>query len=412
MTVPSHAIPLDLVEAFRTGNDKALEPGFRALFPVLAIEAAAQLDDPSAAGRVVDRTFLRLWEQRDAITDADGLDLALRMALHESAVREKSRRAALHRFERNEGVTQKTPHATSSIDADQAWERLQRAIHQPSHAAESVASHSAEAKHRTAAHMSKGVERRSKWTIPLIVGGVVVVLAAAYGLTRLDTGPNEAEIQRALAAVDANVLNAGPGQIAAVNMADETLLKLGPGSTLRTPREFGKSLRTVSLKGTAAFTIPSSSRPFGLRANGIAISIPSGKIDVSAEDAAPIIVRVRDGQARATLGDSSWNVATGQSFVVETNKTIRAATAGELDEAFNWTEGHFLATGTVKSVVAKVNLWFSSDLGIGDASVLARPATASGSIDSLMATIRSLEKSAKVQMQWTKGKMLLFPARQ
>jgi transmembrane sensor len=194
-------------------------------------------------------------------------------------------------------------------------------------------------------------------------------------------------------------------------MGDQTIVKLGAGSQLRVSPDFGTTLRAVSLNGTASFAVaPAAEVPFELRANGVAMSLSAGKIDVRSDSLAPTLVRVPDGQVRVKAGDSSWTAASGQSFVVETNGKIRVPTSLEIDDALGWIEGRFAASGSVKDVVAKVNRWYGANLGIGDASIAARPASAAGSLDSLKATIKTLEKSSKVQMVWTKGRMMLFPA--
>jgi FecR protein len=415
MTAPIHPIPRELLTGLQNGDDRLFEQGFRELFPILIQETARELDDPSAATRVVEQAFVRVWEGRADIRSADALDVAMRNALHDGVVRARSRRVALHRFERNEGVSHTSPRAASAAtapDMDQAWTRIRRALHPDDQA--SVAAHAqrgVEAKHRAAAHMSDAVGRGTSWKVPAaILLGIVVVGAAGYGVWRVTRPSRETVIQRSLASSDAQMLTANNGLIGKVTMGDQTIVRLGAGSQLRVSKDFGTSLRAVSLTGTASFAVAPAVLPFELRASGVAISLSTGKVDVRADSLAPTLVRVPDGQARMKVGDSSWTAAAGQSFVVEPNGKIRVPTSLEIDDALGWIDGRFAASGSVKEVVAKVNRWYGANLGIGDASIAARPASAAGSLDSLKATIKSLEKSSKVQMVWTKGRMMLFPA--
>jgi ferric-dicitrate binding protein FerR (iron transport regulator) len=415
MTGPTHPIPPELLTGLQNSDDRLFEQGFRELFPILVQKTAGELDDPSAATRVVEQAFVRIWEGRADIRSADALDVAMRNALHDGVVRARSRRVALHRFERNEGVTHGSPRDTPAAapDMDQAWTRIRRALHPDDQAAAAAhAERGVQAKHRAAAHMSDAVGRDTSWKVPAAIFlGIIVVGAGGYGVWRITRPSRETVIQRSLASPDAQMLTANNGLIGKVTMADQTIVKLGAGSQLRVSKAFPAPLRAVSLNGTASFVVaPAAEVPFELRANGVAMSLSAGKIDVRSDSLAPTLVRVPNGQVRVKVGDSSWTAASGQSFVVETNGKIRVPTSLEIDDALGWIDGQFAATGSVKDVVAKVNRWYGTNLGIGDASIAARPASAAGSLDSVKATIKTLEKSSKVQMVWTKGRMMLFPA--
>jgi hypothetical protein len=71
-------------------------------------------------------------------------------------------------------------------------------------------------------------------------------------------------------------------------------------------------------------------------------------------------------------------------------------------------DGRFVVSGTVRDVVDGIRRWYDMDVGIGDNSIADWPAKASGTLESLTPTLASLEKSAKVKMQWQNRQMLLF----
>jgi len=415
MTAPMYPIPPDLLTGLQNSDDRLFEQGFRALFSVLVQETATALGEPAGAARVVEQAFVRIWDERAGIKSIDAVNVAMRKALHEGVVRAQSRRVALHRFERNEGVKNAGPRdaAATSPDIEQAWLRIRRAMH-PEEAASS-ASHAearVDAKHRSAAHMSGAMGRGKSWVIPaLSVLGIMAISAGAFALWTMQRNSGDKVVQRALASSEAQMLTANNGLIGKITMADETVVKLGSGSRLHVSPEFGTELRAVALNGTASFAVASTAMPFELRANGVAVSLPTGTIDIRADSLAPTLVRVRVGQARLKVGDSSWTAATGQSFVIETGGKIREPTSVETDEALGWIDGRFIASGSVSDVVGKMNRWYAANAGIGDASIADRPASAVGPLDSLKVTIKSLEKSAKVQMVWEKGKMMFRAGR-
>jgi ferric-dicitrate binding protein FerR (iron transport regulator) len=332
--------------------------------------------------------------------------------MHECVIREKSRRAALNRFEVNEGVTaRKNPRlAVTSVETDQAWGRIQKFRHpDAAPSAEAAASAGMAAKHRAAVHVAEAMNRRNKWTIPAIVLGLVALCGGAYGLSRIDIKPGEQDITRALLAADAQTLSAGNGQIGNVTLADKSAVKLGADSRLKVGKDFGVTMRAVSLTGAAAFTVAPAKPPFELRLNRVAVSMTNGRLDVRADSLGPTVMRVVEGQARVKTADSTWIAAAGESFLVETTGKVRAPVALEVEESFGWIAGRFAASGSVADVVAKINRWYGSNVGIGDASIADHPAEISGSLDSLTTTVRALERSAGLIMQWSKaGQMVLY----
>src|SRR5687767_8132893 len=102
MAVLSHTIPAELIGGLRTGDQSALEHGFQEMFPALLAEAEAELHDKHTAARVVEHAFQQLLAN-PPLGNAEEVDRVIAHALQHSIVREQSRLAALHRFERNEG---------------------------------------------------------------------------------------------------------------------------------------------------------------------------------------------------------------------------------------------------------------------------------------------------------------------
>src|SRR4051812_34981920 len=100
----ARTIPQDLLDGIRNGDDAAIERGFRAIFPSLVAEATQLAESPSAAGPIIGKAFLKVASSGKSIESMAALDAALHAAIHEAAVRDRSRRAAVHRFEHNEGV--------------------------------------------------------------------------------------------------------------------------------------------------------------------------------------------------------------------------------------------------------------------------------------------------------------------
>lgn len=405
MAVTSHSIPADLVAGVRNRDDKIIERGFHELFPALVAEADADLHDQASSARVVERAFLQVMSG-DPPADAPAFDQALSQAIHHGVIREQSRKGALRRFERNEGVAH-VDHKSAHADAAQSWQHIKEARERA--AAGPVAIDPKEGQHAAAAHIATKIneDTNRKWSIPLIIGLVLVMGAVGYGLTRLDTRPSEKFVIAQLNASTARSIATPPGKIGNISLGDGTGMKIAAGSTIKVVNAFGEKLRAVLVKGAASFTIAPDKKPFEIRGKDIAISATDGQVDIRADDNRPGLVRVVAGTPRLTVGDSSWIAAPGQTVVVE-NGTIRTASAAELDEAFAWMQNRFFVSGTVRDVVNGIRRWYDMDVGIGDNSIADLPAEASGTLESLTSTLTSLEKSAKVKMVWQNRQMLLF----
>jgi ferric-dicitrate binding protein FerR (iron transport regulator) len=403
MVVQSHSIPADLVAAVRDGNEQVIERAFTELFPALVSEAESQLHDRASAVRVVERAFQQVLVEKPG--DIESLDRFLTQSIHQAAVREQSRLAALRRFEHNEGVAHHEPRAGDPADAAQSWKHIREAR------ARVAAGHAPvdpkEAQHVAASHLSAAMKRDNRrWSIPLIVGAIVVLSVAGYGVSKIDTRPSEKFVMAQLNAATARSINTPSGQVGNISLTDGTAMKIAAGSQLKVVNNFGEQLRAVLVRGTASFTIAPHKRPLELRGKDVAISATEGRVDLRAEDNRPALVRVVSGSPQITVGDSSWVAAPGQAFVVDNG--VRQASAPEIEEAFAWLDGRFAVKGTVREVVASIRRWYDMDVGIGDNSIAEWPAEATGSLESLTSAISSLEKSAKVKMEWQNRQMLLF----
>lgn len=404
MTVVTHTLPADLIAGLRDQDEAAIQRGFQELFPVLLQEADAELHDTAAAGRVVERAFVHLMSSDMTGAAPVDVDRELERSIRQAISRELSRVAALRRFEHNEGVTHRDPHALAPVDADRVWQRIQKALH-----AEKVTSRPSqeEAIHVAAAHMAGAMAGRRKVSLPLIVFGIVALAAAGYALSRIDPRPSEQFILGELASPTARLITASRGQVGNLSLGDETVVKLAADSRLRVSKNFAEKMRAVSVDGAASFDVARGSSPLELRATGVAISADSGTVAVVAGAGRPTLVRVTSGSPRITVGDSSWTAPAGQTFIVAGGK-VQAAGPVDIENGLAWLDGRFVVNGTITDAVQAMRRWYDADVGIGDASIATWPAQVSGSLESLSSAISSLEKSAKVKMIWQNQHMVLY----
>ena len=131
-TLP-HVAPEELA-ALRAGDEDALAHVFASHYYVLATEVERELGDANGLARVVEGAFVRAWHEREKLDTPDRFERFLHGAAHEGAVRERSRRAALHRLETHtQGAADAAlPSATTSPPpvAD-AWLEVAAALRTP-----------------------------------------------------------------------------------------------------------------------------------------------------------------------------------------------------------------------------------------------------------------------------------------
>ncbi|HEY6219984.1 MAG TPA: hypothetical protein VIV65_07995, partial [Gemmatimonadaceae bacterium] len=128
MAVAGRTVPQALIDGIRNSDDAALQRGFKEFLPALVEETNRLGDNPPSVARIVENAVLKVITTAQPKDSPETIDAAFNAALKEAVTRDRSRRAAVQRFEHNEGVTA-GGHAAAggAIDADQLWTRIEHA---------------------------------------------------------------------------------------------------------------------------------------------------------------------------------------------------------------------------------------------------------------------------------------------
>jgi len=409
--MPATLPPVDrnVLNGLQLGDEGSLERIFRDLFSALVGEARAELGEGAAApSRVVERVFLQVWQESASFETPEALETFLHRGVHEGAVRERSRRAAVHRFEAFEGVRAQSG-ASAATSVDEAWAHVAAALHAPAQNHEAAAHARADlSRHAAAEHAAALGEQRS-W-VPLLVGGVLAAAAIAGAFWWLDRVGTDSAITKALEAPDTRALSSRPGQRATTTLGDGSKVTLGADSRLILPANFGAEMRAVKLEGAAAFTVAEAAEhPFQVRA-GNAITTATGTLfDVRAYPAEPAVtVRVRDGQVAVRVGDDSRKLSAREALVVTKDGGMREPSAAALEEAVGWVDGRLAFAGRpLREVLPELKRWYGINLTVSDPALLDRRVTMSAGIDSSRDAIAALESSAGLKFGY-KGKDMIL----
>ena len=418
--MPAVFAPLDqdLLTRFRNGDEQAFERIVREEFPALSDQANAELNEPASAGRVAESSLLAAWDARDQIETPTALEYFLKDAVHKGAVRERSRRAMLHRMQEHEGAG--TPHASAHAaeTVDQAWAHIAAALHPTLRSAEQSSQLRGEIhRHGAASHVASVASRGPHFSAQTAaLGALVVVLvvgviaAALFWGTR---GTEEQRVESALAASDARVVTTRAGQRARTALGDGSNVEVGAGTTLRIAPNFAERTRAVNVEGTATFNVAEDSRGrFFVRAGNTLVRATGTVFDVSAFRGDSLtVVRVREGEVEVGPSDSATTVAAGRTVVVTADGRTGDAPPGLAEEAFGWVDGNFVAVDReLRELLPSLNRWYGLQLKVTDPALLARRATVRAPLGSSREAIDQVKATAKVGYGQRQGEPVLFDA--
>lgn len=231
------------------------------------------------------------------------------------------------------------------------------------------------------------VRRQRSWSIPAAVAAAAVIAAAAIfwrSAGHPDPGTRSAAATVATA----------PGGRDSLRLADGTMVRLGPASTLLVPGDFGVERREVEIRGEAHFDVVHGTRPFTVRAGEATIVDVGTAFAVRSDSAAGVRVVVTNGSVLLSapgrgagtllrVGDVG-TVAPGGTIAVE------RGTAREDDTAF--VSGRLvLRDATPREVAAELYRWYGITWKPTDSSLARRRVTATFEKETPARVLRALE---------------------
>lgn len=412
--------PIDpeVLTNLRLGDEQALERLFRTTYPRLTDRARSELDDPACAPRVVEGAFLRAWAERAQFETPESLERFLQRSVHEGAVREKSRRAALHRFEVREGVKPggTGAHAAACVDVpvDTAWAHVSAILHapppDPEHDAHVRHEHS---RHEAAQHMA-AVAKRPPWVAPV---AIAVVLAALFtvGMRWMDRAGGDVAIDSALSSPDLRVRITRPGERAALTLTDGSRAVLGADSKLSIPPTYGERVRALALEGAASFTVQDgAARPFHVRTPEAMVTAVGTVFDVRAFPRdGRTQVRVREGTVtvRGREGDDARTLERGAVVEVRADGSMHDVPSAAHGTTFGWADNRLvLRDRPLREAVAEAQRWFGLTLHVPDSTLLARPVTVDAELGASRSLLAQLEKTGRLTFGYEDQRMVLRDA--
>lgn len=412
MSTPFAPIDAATIASLNKGDEAALEQIFRTHYDVLLERALERLkDEKAAAPRLVAAVIRELWEEREGFHSSAEIEGFCNEEFRHRARAVRSRMAAVHRFEKTEGVKAHEGHAPPT--ADQLWTEIVASLHKPpvdpTAAAKARREHAA---HDAAAHIGS-VARTRSWKGPalLLVVGAVALWA---GYTWAMKSSKSSLVTQLLAATDAPSVATRPGQLGSFSLADSTVIRLGADSKLVRVQNFGKEFRSALVGGTANVTVGTGSAlPLEIRLGDASIVATGGEFAVRDFAEEPFrYVLARTGDLKVTVGETERPVKAGEAVTISREGVVADASADDRAHAFTWLDGKYVAKEvTVKEALADLYRWYGLDIAIPDSSVLTRTLTIDVPLESSQAAIAAMEGGADLHFEWMDKRMALTPAK-
>lgn len=398
--------PIDAAQftALKSGDEQALTAVFRSRYDSLVAQAREALGPDLAhfSGRVAQQAMLGVWSRRAEFESSLGMTSALQEAVVGEAAQQRRRHAALHT---RQGGASHAPHV-SAMSADEAVQKLLEGLHPAKVDHEkAVGEVQAARKHHAAQHVQK-VGKGGGWKGPtalIVVLGIVIV----YGMKLMNAGGVDIAVTKALAADDARTLSSQRGQRGTVDLSDGSKAKIGSDSKLRLPIEFGSTMRTLQLTGTAAFTVGAGQPlPFTVRAGSAIITATGTQFTVRAfEEDSAVIVSVDEGSVSVRVKDVRGETA------VAAGKAVRVGPDGavkDLDDAaralsFAWVRDTLaFVDAPVKQVLPELIRWFDLKASLADAALGERTVSLQIGMQSSGEALSMLAKAANLSIGFDK----------
>lgn len=232
------------------------------------------------------------------------------------------------------------------------------------------------------------VRRQRSWSIPAAIAAAAVIAAAA--IFWRTAGHESAATQVA----SATTLATAPGGRDSLRLADGTMVRLGPASTLLIPADFAVERREVELRGEAHFDVVHGTRPFTVRAGEATIVDVGTAFAVRSDSLTGVRVVVTNGSVLLSAQGRGTGtlLEVGDVGTVAPGGTIAVArgTAGEDDTAF--VRGRLvLRDATPREVAAEVYRWYGITWKLTDSSLGRRRVTATFEKETPAQALRALE---------------------
>lgn len=406
MSLSIPGLNADLLSKLKSGDLGALETLFRAAFPALMAKAKETLGDDSAAARVVERLIPKLFAERAAFTTPDALTSMLDGAVHEAAVRERSRLAGIRK--RDDG---KAAASTAAPSADEVWGKVINVIKGPSEEALAQAKQMKEKlAHEAGGHIREMTKQTPFYVRALV--GLALVGAVGLGGYLFARSGEKGRLARQISAAVKDI-KTGTGQRGNVVLDDSSQALFGAETRVTIPEQFNDLARGIGLEGAAEFTPKVANLPFQVLSGNVMFTAPgAAKFAIrhyKEEDY--VIARVKEGTVTVEVqepNESTQQMTAGQTLLIKADGSTAQPTEAQLNEAFGYVDGTFsIDQKPLRHTLAMIKRWYGTEMFLEDTTMGGQVVSMSAPLTSTTDAIKAVETASGLNFGWEGQTMVL-----
>lgn len=406
MSLSIPGLNADLLTKLKSGDLGALETLFRAAFPALMAKAKETLGDDSAAARVVERLIPKLFAERTAFTTPDALTSMLDGAVHEAAVRERSRLAGIRK--RDDG---KAAASTAAPSVDEVWGKVINVIKGPSAEALAQAEQMKEKlRHEAGGHIREMTKQTPFYVRALV--GLALVSAVGVGGYLFAKSGEKGRLARQISSAVKDI-KTGTGQRGNVTLDDSSQAMFGAETRVTIPEQFNDLARGIGLEGAAEFTPKVANLPFQVLSGNAMFTAPgAAKFAIRHyKEEEYVIARVKEGSVTVEIqepNESTQQMTAGQTLLIKPDGSTAQPTEAQLNEAFGYVDGTFaIDQKPLRHTLAMIKRWYGTEMFLEDTTMGGQVVSMTAPLTSTTDAIKAVETASGLNFGWEGQTMVL-----
>ena len=406
MSLSIPGLNADLLTKLKSGDLGALETLFRAAFPALMAKAKETLGDDSAAARVVERLIPKLFAERTAFTTPDALTSMLDGAVHEAAVRERSRLAGIRK--RDDG---KAAASTAAPSVDEVWGKVINVIKGPSAEALAQAEQMKEKlRHEAGGHIREMTKQTPFYVRALV--GLALVSAVGVGGYLFAKSGEKGRLARQISSAVKDI-KTGTGQRGNVTLDDSSQAMFGAETRVTIPEQFNDLARGIGLEGAAEFTPKVATLPFQVLSGNAMFTAPgAAKFAIRHyKEEEYVIARVKEGSVTVEIqepNESTQQMTAGQTLLIKPDGSTAQPTEAQLNEAFGYVDGTFaIDQKPLRHTLAMIKRWYGTEMFLEDTTMGGQVVSMTAPLTSTTDAIKAVETASGLNFGWEGQTMVL-----
>src|SRR5215212_8352849 len=227
-------------------------------------------------------------------------------------------------------------------------------------------------------------QRRTRWLVPMpaLAAAALLAVGVASWMAYRNRTP-----QSAVASVQ-GMFGTGVGARDSMTLSDGTRVIIGPLSSVTIPGDYGKTSRSVEIRGDAWFdVVHDAHKPFTVRAASATIVDVGTKFTVRSDDPAGVSVSVSEGSVSLRQMNTPLQqgvvLKAGDNGILQRGGQVIARRGKASDADVAWLKGRLVfREAPIAEIVSSMRKWYGIELKVPDRTLASRHITASFSGES------------------------------